>query len=623
MYLGFEPTSWPEVSRSPVTLAWLAIIVLMFALTGGSSDPELLSRFGATERALLWKGEAWRLLSAGVLHFGFWHFVSNAVAVPGWGSRVERELGSGRTALAIVSCTVASSATSALGQDLVGAGASGGVLGLMGITLVLEFRAAGDTAAFLRNPGVRRRLAALALMLGAGIGLANVPGADAAPLQVDNLGHAGGLGFGVLLGVALTSPGGRRLAVPASALVVLAVLACVQPLTEHGRWLAQYDDAFEREDFFALIDLMKAPPAEIDRGWAGSQLAWAHLALGHRVEAIDAVDAVLPRGPRARRFAWAAGGGSGAGSLAARRLGGRLNRWQVQKAEPWELEARRFRAQALNQLGRNDEALAEIDLVIADDETGAWPRHVRALIYSDLNRSADAQKDLDVALLTEQDPDLYDARAQARVALEDWDGALADVAAGEKLAMPPVRCAVLRGSVEFWRGRLDAAASHFGAALELDPAQPSALLGRCQVLDAAEAEPDEIIAACSQAIAAAPAAAAFVARAAARQRKLEDDPLAATDYDRALELDPTSLRAALGRAWIAMLAEESDALSRMTSLLEQFPDDPAVRALAGEHALNADNEVAARKHFQRALELAPADWNYAARARKVVDALSP
>lgn len=368
---------------------------------------------------------------------------------------------------------------------------------------------------------------------------------------------------------------------------------------------------------------MKAPPTEIDRGWAGTQLAWAHLALGQRVEAIDVVDAVLPRGPRSRRRAWAAGGGSGAGSMSGRRLGGRLNGWQAQPSEPWELDARRFRAEALHQLGRNNEALTEIDLVIAEDETGAWPRHVRALIYNDLRRSVDAQKDLDVALVTEQDADLYDARAQARVALGDWDGALADVAAGEKLSMPPARCAVLRGWVEFWRGRLDAAASHFSAALKLDPADSSALLGRCQVLDAAEAEPDEIIDACSRAIDADPSAAAFVARAAARQRKPEGDPLAAADYDQALELDPTALRAAVARAWIAMLAEESDALSRSTSLVEQFPDDPAVRALAGEHALHAGNQVAARKHFQRALELAPADWNYAARARKVVDALSP
>lgn len=208
MYLGFEPTSWAEVLRSPVTLAWLAIIVVMFALTGGASDPELLSRFGATERALLWKGEAWRLLSSGLLHFGFWHFVSNAAVVPGWGSRVERELGPGRTALAIASCSVAASAASALGHDLIGAGASGGVLGLMGLTLVLEFRAAGDTAAFLRRPGVGRRLAALALILGSGVGLANVPGADAAPLQVDNLGHAGRRRGGVV-GARLRAAGHR------------------------------------------------------------------------------------------------------------------------------------------------------------------------------------------------------------------------------------------------------------------------------------------------------------------------------------------------------------------------------------------------------------------------------
>jgi Flp pilus assembly protein TadD len=149
------------------------------------------------------------------------------------------------------------------------------------------------------------------------------------------------------------------------------------------------------------------------------------------------------------------------------------------------------------------------------------------------------------------------------------------------------------------------------------------LLGRCQVLDAADAEPDGIIDACTRALEADPSAAAFVARAAARQRTPEGDPLAATDYDKALELDPTALRAALARAWIAMLAEESDALSRSTSLLERFPDDPAVRALAGELALNAGQKVAARKHFQRALEVAPADWNSAARARKVVDALSP
>jgi membrane associated rhomboid family serine protease/tetratricopeptide (TPR) repeat protein len=600
MYLGFEPTSLREVAQSPTTLLCLAIITVMFVLTRGSSDVEVLVGFGAAQNSLLWKGEFWRLLTSGALHFGFWHFFFNAVVLPGWGSRVERELGSANAALIVLACTIGSSAVSSLlGNDLTSAGASGWLLGLMGATLVLEYRLAGSLSSFVSRPGVGRRFFALSLNVLAGFGLSSLAQRENLPLEVDNWGHVGGASFGIVLGLVMTSPRRRLMGLLASSVLgVLALLSCTQQFTAHGRWVARYEDALARGDFAAQIELLTAPPPELNHEWAVSELGRAQLSLGFHVEAIATLDSVLPR------------------ALAVR-PGGRKNRWWRQP-QPWELDARRYRAISLHSLGRFEEALNEIDTVIDADETSPWPRHVRALIYNDTNRSAEALVDLDVALSIDPQVEFYETRALARLALKDFEGAAADVIDAEKRAMPAARVSALRGWVELAREQLDGAASHFSAALELNPGEPLALSGWCEVLGRLQRDDDELIDACTRAIDAVPTdAAAYMSRAEARRRRDDDVALVVADLDRVLVLEPT-LAASLLRAWIAMEEEESDALARSTALLEQFPDEAAVQVLAGEHALRRGDEFAARVRFTRALKLAPEGWNYEKRAREVL-----
>lgn len=213
--------------HAPATLLFLACCVAVFVVAeqhGSTEEVETLIRFGATERAHVWAGQAWRVVTAAFLHVGVLHLVVNVVTMLGWCIPVERALGTARFAVLYLGAAVAASAASLLAHDVVAAGASGAAFGVIGASLTLDLRRLGSWRLFAADRHVRS------------IGVAVVVWTVVlAGMSVDHAAHLGGLVGGIALTWSLTVPAGaspwpRRSAMAvAVAVVVLPAAIAVVP----------------------------------------------------------------------------------------------------------------------------------------------------------------------------------------------------------------------------------------------------------------------------------------------------------------------------------------------------------------------------------------------------------
>ncbi len=206
--------------REFATLIFLVINVLMFLfmeLTGGSKDPEVLLNFGASYGPYFRRGEYWRAVMPMFLHIGIWHLLINGYALFLLGRILERVHGYGRFSLIYVGCGIGGSLLSLTLSDHIAAGASGAIFGIAGAMVA---------TAFLHRESVSPRWARafgvgiipfiiLNLILGY-----SIPG-------IDNWGHLGGLGTGLVLGALIPPPTvdwvpGAALEEPSQAIAIVA-----------------------------------------------------------------------------------------------------------------------------------------------------------------------------------------------------------------------------------------------------------------------------------------------------------------------------------------------------------------------------------------------------------------
>ncbi|MFO1183465.1 MAG: rhomboid family intramembrane serine protease [Bauldia sp.] len=172
-----------------VAAANVAIYLLMVASTGRT---EFTSR-----QALAWgadfgpltvgEGEWWRLLTATYLHGSFSHLLGNMICLWAWGRFVEMRLGAPRFLLAYTACgLVASFASVSFNPDVVSLGASGAILGMLGVMGGLRLK--GDAS-----------VPANVVFINA---IYSIPLAVLSP-QVDWVAHAAGFAAGILAGMVL------------------------------------------------------------------------------------------------------------------------------------------------------------------------------------------------------------------------------------------------------------------------------------------------------------------------------------------------------------------------------------------------------------------------------------
>jgi rhomboid protease GluP len=200
-----RPSRLTPLLEAPVAASLVAVNVAVLALLAWRFDDptssEALIAAGALERGLIGQGQWWRLLTAVFLHIGWIHLLANSIFGFGWCRMVERSYGPARFLALYLLAGVGASAASMATHDVVGAGASGALFGMIGATLVVHRRLLPGWGPFLRSPST--------LSVTAQLGVWTVL-AVTARLPIDHAAHFGGLATGAIAAWIMTRSFPRR-----------------------------------------------------------------------------------------------------------------------------------------------------------------------------------------------------------------------------------------------------------------------------------------------------------------------------------------------------------------------------------------------------------------------------
>lgn len=181
---------------------WFLVMLLAQAKEGSAGaggfslfhhfDSRLMLDFGSGASWLTQSGQWWRVITPIFLHAGIIHFFFNSYVLLQLGPLTEEEFGTPRFWTIYLTCGILGSATSQFLQPLVlqrwvnTIGASGAIMGLMGLLLVHGWRSGGQRGENLKRMMIQYALYILVFSL-------LVRG-------VDHFNHVGGMLGGVLLG---------------------------------------------------------------------------------------------------------------------------------------------------------------------------------------------------------------------------------------------------------------------------------------------------------------------------------------------------------------------------------------------------------------------------------------
>ncbi|MCK6639967.1 MAG: rhomboid family intramembrane serine protease [Bacteroidia bacterium] len=173
-----------HVKVTPVLLVINILVWVIMVISGVSPmgpDPETALKWGATLTENVAAGEYWRLITSNYIHYGLMHLAFNMFALNNVGRTLERFIGSLRFGLLYVLSGIAASSVSVWWNPYaVGAGASGAILGIVGVF------------AALLTTNLIERTARMEMLrsIGISVGLTLLMGLNA---HIDNAAHIGGL----------------------------------------------------------------------------------------------------------------------------------------------------------------------------------------------------------------------------------------------------------------------------------------------------------------------------------------------------------------------------------------------------------------------------------------------
>ena len=185
--------------RNRAKMVWLILIInviafVMLTLAGGSTDTEVLIKFGALSSNLISEGQYWRFIACVFLHANLMHLGVNAFSLFIFGPTAEIFFGRIKFLVIYLISGVGGSITSYVFIDprSIGVGASGAVFGVLGSIAVYYYLNQHIYGKYGR--GMMGGIGVIVL-LNLGFGF-TVQG-------VDNWAHIGGLLFGILAAFAL------------------------------------------------------------------------------------------------------------------------------------------------------------------------------------------------------------------------------------------------------------------------------------------------------------------------------------------------------------------------------------------------------------------------------------
>ena len=194
------------------TIIIICVIVfgLMYILGNGSMDEGTLITFGANLGFLTKNGEYFRLLTCAFLHIGIVHLLFNMYALYVIGPQVESFFGKFKfTLIYLLSAISASTLSLIFNDNVISAGASGAIFGLLGALLYFGYY----YRVYLGNVLKSQIVPIILINLVFGFVVSGV----------ENAAHIGGLIGGVLTSMALGAPDKNNKADRINGFIVLAI----------------------------------------------------------------------------------------------------------------------------------------------------------------------------------------------------------------------------------------------------------------------------------------------------------------------------------------------------------------------------------------------------------------
>ncbi len=131
-----EHVSWSQKYQanyiSYTLIALNLIVYYVLTAAGGSTNQDVLIRYGAKVNELISAGEYWRFLSSTFIHIGEMHLAFNLYALWVLGPFAEIRFGHGRFIALYLVSGICASIASYLFSTAISAGASGAIFGIMG-----------------------------------------------------------------------------------------------------------------------------------------------------------------------------------------------------------------------------------------------------------------------------------------------------------------------------------------------------------------------------------------------------------------------------------------------------------------------------------------------------------
>ena len=179
-----------EKSAIPYTTAILGCLIVVAVPEFIAGENESIQAAGLVKSAV-WDGEVWRLLTCATLHVNFMHIWMNGQALVGLGRMIESLTNRAYLTIVFLPSAVCGSVFSLLLMpNTTSAGASGGLMGLVGFLAVLGYRRKE-----ILPPGYFKSILMNICFMGV-IGLIGFA-------IIDNAAHLGGLLAGVVCGLIL------------------------------------------------------------------------------------------------------------------------------------------------------------------------------------------------------------------------------------------------------------------------------------------------------------------------------------------------------------------------------------------------------------------------------------